>query len=188
MSLFSVKKKYSEAPSTLAPASGLASSQLTQQLQFPTNSQSQSKSHLQSPQEIQQPQPVCPWSAHTPPSRQSQSPFLRSYHTLSSSATPTGPTGELFLFGGYIHSSKSLSNDLYAISIQDFSTTLLQTSGDVPSPRYAHRVVLTDTILLIWGGRTNLRNQNAQNPSHDDSFYLLNLGRSDLFDLKTCSS
>jgi Galactose oxidase, central domain len=186
MSFFSVKKKYSdEAPSTLAPASGLASSQLTQQLQFPTNSQSQSESHLQSPQEKQQPQPVCSWSAHTPPFGRSQSPFLRSYHTLSSSATPTG---ELFLFGGYIHSSKSLSNDLYAISIQDFSTTLLQTSGEVPSPRYAHRAMLTDTILLIWGGRTNLRNQDSQNPSHDDSFYLLNFGRSELFDFKTCSS
>jgi hypothetical protein len=144
---------------------------------FFTNSQSQSQPqlpHLQSPQENQRPQPVCPWSAHAPPFGQSLSPFLRNAHALSTSATPTG---ELFLFGGYIHSSKSLKNDLYVISIRDFSTTLLQTSGDVPSPRFAHRAVLTDTILLIWGGRSNLRHQNAQNPSHDDSFYLLNFGR-----------
>ena len=186
MSFFSWKKHF-EAPSTSAPASGLASSQVTHRLpvQFPTNSQSQSQSHLQSPQEIRQSQPVCPWSAHAPLFGQSPSPFLRHAHALSTTATTAG---ELFLFGGYVHSSESPSNDLYVFSTRNFSTTLLQTSGDVPSPRYGHCAVLTSTTLLIWGGRTGLSDQNVQSQTNDDSFYLLNLGTSDLFDVKTRSS
>jgi hypothetical protein len=178
--MFSRKKKHPEPPSTSALASGLASSsRVTQQQQFPTNSQSQSQSHLQSSQKKQQSQPVCPWSAHAPPIGQSPSPFdpfLRHAYALSTSATTTG---ELFLFGGLVH--KSSTNDLYVFSTRDFSTTLLQTSGDVPSPRFGHRAVLTSTTLLIWGGRTDSSDQNAQHLSKDDSLYLLNLGTSDLF-------
>jgi Galactose oxidase, central domain len=176
------KKKHS--PSTLALAShGLASSQVvTQQPQFPTNSQSQSQSqshsHLQSPQEKQQSQPVCPWFAHAPSFGQSQSPFLRDAHALSPSATASG---ELFLFGGYEHRSRSPSNDLYVISTRDFSTTLLQTSGDVPTPRYGHHAVLTSTsTLLSWGGKTKHGDQIRQNQAHSGSLFLLNLGTSDL--------
>ena len=174
------KKKHSEAPSTLAPASGLASSQV------PSNLQSQSQSHLKSPQKKQQSEPVRPWSAHALPFGQSPSPYLRHAHSLSTTAT-TGPVSELFLFGGYIHihGSQSPSNDLYVISTRDFSTTLLQTSGDVPSPRFGHCAVLTGTSLLIWGGNTNFGNQNTQNQNYDDSFYLLNLGTLDVFDIKT---
>jgi hypothetical protein len=167
------KKKHSEASSASAPASRLPLSQVAQQLQSPTNSQS----HLQSPQEKQQSRPVCPWSAHAPPFGQSPSPFLRHFHAHSTSANAAG---ELFLFGGYVHRSRSPSNDLYVISTRDFSTTLLQTSGDVPSPRYGHRAVLTSTTLLIWGGSVDFSYQNAQNQNNDDSFYLLNLGTSDL--------
>src|SRR5882762_4378724 len=87
------KKRHSEVPSTSAPPSGLASSQVSQQLQLPTNSQS----HLQSPQEKQPSQPVGPWSAHIPPSGQWPSPFPRDRHAISSTATAAG---ELFLFGG----------------------------------------------------------------------------------------
>ncbi|KAF8499852.1 hypothetical protein F5888DRAFT_1610700 [Russula emetica] len=172
MPLFSPqKKKHSKAPSTSAPASGLASSQVAQQVQFPTNSQSQS--HLQSPQEKQQSQPVSPWSAHSPPFGQSSSPFHRQAHALSASATAAG---ELFLFGGYVHSSSSPSNDLYVISTRDFSTNLLKTTGDVPSPRYGHSAVLSSTILLIWGGVNSFNDQIKQNQALDNSLYLLNLG------------
>ncbi|KAF8492373.1 hypothetical protein F5888DRAFT_1858822 [Russula emetica] len=135
------KKKHSKAP-----ASGLASSQVAQQ-------------------ERQQSQPVGPWSAHVPPFGQSPSPFPRYDYALSTSTTAAG---ELFLFGGYVQSSWSLSSDLYVISTRDFSTTLLKTSGDVPSPRYGHSAVLSSTILLIWGGI-------MQNQALDDSLYLLNL-------------
>jgi hypothetical protein len=185
MSFFSRKKRHSKAPATSAPASGLASSQVTQPLQFPTNSesQSQSQSHLQSRQEKQQSQSVYPWSTHAPPFGQSPSPFLRHAHALSTSATAAG---ELFLFGGCIDTWRNPSNDLYVFSTRDFSTTILETSGDVPSPRGGHSAVLTSTTLLIWGGRMDF-SDHAQS-SCDDSFYLLNLGTSDLFDVKTRSS
>ena len=163
------KKKHS--PSNSAPANRLASqSQARQQPQIPTESQSQSQSR-------QQP---LPWSAHTPPSGQRPSPFDRRLHAMSTGATATG---ELFLFGGYVYSSNSPSNDLYVISARDFSTTLLSTSGDIPSPRFSHQAVLTSTALLIWGGTTDSSDRND-----DDYLYLLNLGTSDLFHVKTRSS
>jgi Galactose oxidase, central domain len=169
--MFSRKKK--DSPSTPAPASELTSSWVTQQLQIPSNSQSQS--HSQSPQEKRRSQHVGPWSAHAPPPGKLPSPFLRNAYALSTSTTPTG---ELFLFGGYVHTSRYPSNELYMFSTQDFSTSLLQTSGDVPSPRFGHRTVLTSNTLLIWGGRTDFSDQNARFQSNDDSFYLLNLGTS----------
>ncbi|KAF8499838.1 hypothetical protein F5888DRAFT_1802298 [Russula emetica] len=159
MPLFSPRKnKHSKAPSTSASASELASSQVAQQ-------------------ERQQSQPVSPWSAHAPSFGQSPSPLLRDYHALSTSATAAG---EMFLFGGYVHSSNSPSNDLYVISTRDFSTTLLKTTGDVPSPRYGHSAVLSSTILLIWGGVKSFNDQIKQNQALDDSLYLLNLGTSHL--------
>ena len=130
-------------------------------------------------------EPVYPWSAHSPPFGQSPSPFPRYSHALSTSATAAG---ELYLFGGHENSSKAPRNDLHVISTRDFSTTLLQTSGDVPSPRYGHTSVLTGTTLLIWGGKTVFGDQKAQNTSNDDSFYLLDLGTSDPFHVQTCSS
>ncbi|KAF8488139.1 hypothetical protein F5888DRAFT_1879044, partial [Russula emetica] len=159
------------APYSKAPASELASSQVAQLVQFPTNSQSQSQLRL--PQERQQSQPVGPWSAHAPPFGQSSSPFPRFGHALSTSATAAG---ELFLFGGYVQSSRSPNNDLYVISTRDFSTNLLKTTGDVPSPRYGHSAVLSSTILLIWSGVRNFTAQIKQNQALDDSLYLLNLG------------
>jgi hypothetical protein len=172
MSFFRKKK---HPPSNSAPANRPASqSQPSQQPQYPTESQSQS----QSPQQTQQSQPLYPWSAHTPPFGQSPSPFLRNAHSLSTSATAGG---ELFLFGGYVHRSRSPSNELYVFSTLNFSTTPLRTSGDIPSPRYAHRAVLTSTILLIWGGGgMNFVDLVKQNQALDDSLYLLNLGTSDL--------
>ncbi len=92
-------------------------------------------------------------------------------HTLSTTATAAA---ELFLFGGYAH--RSYRNDLYVFSTRDFSTTLLQTSGEIPGPRQAHGAVLTGTLLLVWGGLTKL----GQDTDFDDSLYLLNLGMSHL--------
>jgi hypothetical protein len=172
------------SPPNLAPASELASqSQASQQLQPELPTKSQSQSHSQSTRQTRQSRPLYPWSAHTPPSAQWPSPFPRRFHALSTTATASG---ELFLFGGNTHDRTR--NDLYVISTRDFSTTLLQTSGDVPNPRYGHCAVLTSTTLLIWGGRTDFSDQNAQNQSNDDSFCLLNLSTSDLFHVKTRSS
>ena len=121
-----------------------------------------------------------PWSAHTPPLGQSSLPFPRHCHSLSTTATTAG---ELFLFGGYVPSSDSASNDLYMISTRDFSATLLKTTGDVPNPRHGHCAALTSTTLLILGGQvtsvTGIRRKKKY--GYDDSLYLLNLGTSDLF-------
>ena len=120
----------------------------------------------------QQPQPVCTWSAHAPQSGQSPSPFPRHSHTVTATATAGG---ESFLFGGSVHSGPGASNDLYVISTRDFSATLLQTSGEVPAPRYEHVAALTSTSLLICGGMDG----NWHDVLNYDSLYLLNLGMSD---------
>ena len=119
-------------------------------------------------QSMQQPQPVCIWSAHAPQSGQSPSPFPRDSQTLS--AAP----GKLFLFGGYL--SGHASSDLYVISTSDFSTTLLQTSGEAPAPRFGHGAALTSTTLLICGGM----DYHHHDDLNHDSLYLLDLGTSDL--------
>jgi hypothetical protein len=123
-------------------------------------------------QSTQQPQPVCTWSAHAPQSGLSPSPFPRDSHSLTAIATAAG---ELFLFGGGVRGCAS--SDLYVISTRDFSTTLLQTSGEpeVPTPRYAHRTALIGTTLFICGGRQKV----GESVPNDDSLYLLNLGTSD---------
>ena len=88
-------------------------------------------------------------------------------------------TSELFLFGGFRYTTRSASSDLYLFSTRDLSTTLLQTSGAVPDPRFLHGAVLIENTLLICGGTsTRSGGQNLRNPG---SLYLLNLGMSDLF-------
>src|SRR5712691_9774936 len=123
-------------------------------------------------QSTQQPRPACTWSAHAPQSGSSPLPFPRKGHTLTATATAAG---EFFLFGGWVHGSAS--SDLYLFSSQDFSTTLLQTSGEAPTPRAAHSAALIGTTLLICGGLTNFGDQIVLN---HDSLYLLNLGTSGL--------
>ena len=156
-----------------SPPADELTSQSAQQLSphrqtFSTISQSQLR-----PQNNKQPRPICTWSAHAPQSGPSPPPFPRYCHALTATATAAS---ELFIFGGYVHGSAS--NDLYVFSTQDFATTLLQTSGKVPSPRVAPGAALTDTNLLIWGGMTNFGDQNVLNQRPDDSLYLLNLGTS----------
>ena len=125
-------------------------------------------------QSTQQPLPVCTWSAHAPQSGQSPSPLPRSYHTLTATATAAG---ELFLFGGYVHGAAS--GDLYVFSTRDFSTTLMQTSGEAPTPRFAHGAALFGTTtLLICGGKWK-PGPEAQNVLNHDSLSLLDLGTSD---------
>ena len=115
--------------------------------------------------------PVCTWSAHGPQPGSSRSPFPRDSHTLTATANAAG---ELFLFGG--HAYGSTSSDLYVISTRDFTATLLQTKGEVPTPRCAHGAALIGTTLLIYGGtNTNSFDLNGLN---SDSLCLLNLGTS----------
>jgi hypothetical protein len=159
----------SKYPLANGPASQSTQQLLPRQQLFPTESQLQSHSS----QQDQQPQPVCTWSAHVPQSGRSTSPFPRYYHALSATATAAG---ELFLFGGYMHTTSS--DDLYVISTRDFSTTLLQTSGEVPTPRGALDAALTSTDLLIWGGKKDYGYADVLDRPFDDSLRLLNLGTS----------
>ena len=156
------KKKHTSSDS---PSSNeLASPQSPGHQPFPYKSQS--TSHRMN----QQPQLVCTWSAHASPFGPSPSPFPRSSHALTATATAAN---ELFLFGGYAQGSPR--NDIYVFSTRDFSTTLLQTSGDVPSPRTSHGAVLTGNSLLTWGGITNFKDRHKPNQQQDDTLYILNL-------------
>jgi hypothetical protein len=120
-------------------------------------------------QSTHQPGPVCTWSAHAP--QPGPSPFPRYDHTLTATATAAA---ELFLFGGCVHDRAR--SDLYVFSTRDLSTTLLQPGGEVPTPRRAHGTALIGSTILIYGG-TTVGDRTV--PNHD-SFYLLNLGTSDL--------
>jgi hypothetical protein len=115
--------------------------------------------------------PVCTWSACVPQSGSSRSPLPRIGHSLTATATAAG---ELFLFGGFVYGNTS--NDLYVISSRDFTATLLQTSGEVPTPRQAHGAALIGTTLLIYGGSNT--DSSDQNALSSDSLCLLNLGTS----------
>jgi Galactose oxidase, central domain len=106
------------------------------------------------------------------PSEPSPSPFPREFFALPATANPDG---ELFLFGGDEYND-SLHNDLYVFSTRDLSTTLLQTSGEIPSPRCGHAGARIGTILLTFGGKPEVGYQGVL----DDSLYLLNLGTFDL--------
>jgi len=125
------------------------------------------------PQSTQQPQPICTWSAHAPRSGLSPPPLPRYCHSLTATAG-----GELLLFGGYVHGCAN--SDFYVLSTRDFSSTLLQTSGEIPTPRAAHVAVLIGTTLLVFGGALKSDNQNVPSQHPYDSLYILNLGTSDL--------
>ena len=64
------------------------------------------------------------------------------------------------------------------ISTRDFTATLLQTTGEVPTPRQGHRAALIGTTLLIYGG-TNTASFDLNRLS-SDSLCLLNLGTLDV--------
>ena len=127
----------------------------------------------QSQSTLQSHEPICTWSAHAPPLGPSPPPFPRSSHALTATANSAG---ELFLFGGY--AQRSARNDLHVFSTWDFSTTLLETVGDVPSPRTSHGAALAGNNLLVWGGITNFKDRNVPNQQQDGSLYILDLGTS----------
>jgi hypothetical protein len=177
MSYIPRKKKISPSKSALA------TSQSTQQLpprQVPSTPESQSYS----PQQQHQLQPDHPWSVLRPTFRRrgvlpftSPSPFPRYSYILSTTAA-----GELLFFGGYAH--RSLHTDLYVFSTRDLSAALLQTSGEVPGPRFRPAAVLMNSVLLIWGGVTKFDDQGEPKGPYDDSLYLLSLGTLDLLILR----
>jgi len=122
-------------------------------------------------QSTQQLRLVCSWSARFPQSGSSPLPFPRLGHTLTATATATG---ELFLFGGWVHGC--VSSDLCVFSTWDFSTT---PGNQRRGPHCTCRTwcrALIGTTLMICGGRTNFGDEDVLN---HDSIYLLNLGTPD---------
>jgi hypothetical protein len=105
-----------------------------------------------------------------PPTSPSPSPFPRYGHALPATATQSG---ELFLFGGLVR--ESARNDLYLFSTRDLSATLLQTAGEVPSPRVGHASALVSNVLIVWGGDTKTDPKSKPSDKQDDGLYLLNL-------------
>jgi hypothetical protein len=63
---------------------------------------------------------------------------------------------------------------IYVFSTRELSATLLQTSGETPSPRVGHSGALVSSVLFIWGGDTNTGGQEVPTEPQDDSLYLLN--------------
>jgi hypothetical protein len=72
-------------------------------------------------------------------------------------------------------------------STRYLDATLLQTSGEAPSPRAGHASARLGSILVVWGGVTNFSDGCVLNGPHDDSLYLLVLGTW-ILDVKTDSS
>lgn len=110
---------------------------------------------------------VSPQTAQSP----SPSPFPRYGHALPATATPSG---DLFLFGGLVR--EAARNDLYLFSTRDLSATLLQTAGEIPSPRVGHASALVSSVLIVWGGDTKTDPASKPTDKQDDGLYLLNLG------------
>ena len=126
------------------------------------------------------------WSAHrlflpppviirkqgiVPPTSPSPSPFPRYGYALPSTATANG---DLFLFGGLVREASC--NDLYLLSTRDLSATLLETGGEIPTPRVGHASALVSSILIVWGGDTRGNQNSKATDKQDDGLYLLNLG------------
>lgn len=134
-----------------------------------------------------QQRPVYPWSKRqlsllppiilpnpgiVPPISPSPPPFPRYGHASPASATATG---ELFLFGGFVR--EVVTNDLYQFSTRNhLSAALLQTTGEVPSPRIGHASALVGSVLIVWGGDTKSNSKAKPDDKQDDGLYLLNLG------------
>lgn len=114
---------------------------------------------------------ILPKAGQAAPTNPSPSPFPRYGHALPATATATG---ELFLFGGLVRDN--VRNDLYLFSTRDLSATMLQTAGEIPSPRVLHASALVGSVLIVWGGDTKSHNRAGAEDKQDDGLYLLNLG------------
>ena len=76
------------------------------------------------------------------------SPFPRCGHSLAKDRASS--SGDIFLFGGIV--GETMQNDLYVLSAEDLSATLLDTIGYVPYPRTGHACALLSDIFVVWGG------------------------------------
>jgi hypothetical protein len=150
--------------------------------QAPSDSQGQAQ-----PQQPSRP-PVWPWSARrlafpppeslpkpgvAPPTGPSPSPFPRYGHAMP---TVAAGNGELYLFGGLVRDT--VRNDLYQFSTRELAAKLMQTGGEIPSPRVGHAAAVVSSVLIVWGGDTKTDSNAKPTDKQDDGLYLLNLGAS----------
>lgn len=105
-----------------------------------------------------------------PPTNPSPPPFPRYGHALPATATKDG---ELYLFGGLVR--EAARNDLYLVHARELSATLIQTAGEIPSPRVGHASAIVSSVLIVWGGDTKTDPKLRQGDKQDDGLYLLNL-------------
>ncbi|CAE6533660.1 unnamed protein product [Rhizoctonia solani] len=107
-------------------------------------------------------------------------PLPRAYHSSSMVSTPSG---DIFIFGGAV--GGQLKNDIWAIRLSRDSkpplgpednimhleviASLIETTGEVPSPRVGHKSVLANGLLLVWGGITSVTEPD------DNSIYSLDI-------------
>lgn len=75
----------------------------------------------------------------------------------------------MLIFGGLVH--ETVRNDLWSMDVRDCSTMLVNTKGDAPRPRVGHASAIADRIMLVWGGDTKVRQDDAQ----DEGLYILDL-------------
>lgn len=83
-------------------------------------------------------------------------------------------TGELYLFGGLVR--ETVRNDLYQFNTRDLAAKLMQTGGEIPSPRVGHASAVVSSVLIVWGGDTKTDSKSKPTDKQDDGLYLLNLG------------
>ncbi|KAI1789772.1 hypothetical protein LXA43DRAFT_1096023 [Ganoderma leucocontextum] len=163
-----------QAPNSTNPAPALAPAPVSApaaQQQGSQSQQGQRPAYPWSQRRLQLPTPVTiPKPGVAPPAGGSPSPFPRYGHALPVNATTSG---ELFLFGGLVR--ETVRNDLYLISTRDLSATLLQTTGEIPSPRVGHASALVGSVLIVWGGDTKTSSKSKPGDKQDDGLYLLNL-------------
>ncbi|KAF9015562.1 hypothetical protein BDQ17DRAFT_1341282 [Cyathus striatus] len=105
------------------------------------------------------------------PTTPSPTPFPRYGHALPATATASG---DLYLFGGLVR--EAARNDLYVFQARDNSASLLQTAGEIPSPRVGHASAVVSNVLIVWGGDTKTDPSKVRpGEKQDDGLYLLNL-------------
>jgi len=88
-------------------------------------------------------------------------------------SVPTFPShsGHMLIFGGLVH--ESVRNDLWSMDVRDCTTMTVKTKGDAPMPRVGHAAAIADRIMIVWGGDTKVRPEDAQ----DEGLYILDLSK-----------
>ncbi|KAK5943570.1 hypothetical protein PMZ80_004578 [Knufia obscura] len=87
-------------------------------------------------------------------------------------ATTTILGDRLYVFGGRVHSKSQpyLSSKLYELDLIRRHWSKVQTTGDVPPPRYFHSVcALGDTKLVCYGGMSPATQSQGQMNGHSES-------------------